>query len=81
MSKYFNVVKILFNDRVVITNVKTDLLVCSAAALFLHCWFLVSYRWTAESDYRGCHPSDLPAERSKNTNRERERENTAVTLV
>ena len=62
---------------------KRAILVCSLGAVASHqSLFPVSYRWRAESDYKGCHPSGPPAHASKTqTERERERENTAVQYI
>lgn len=41
---------------------KKELLVCRLGVVASHqSLFPVSYRWRAESDYKGCHPSGPPA--------------------
>lgn len=58
---------------------KRIILVCSLGALASHqSLFPVSYRWRAESDYKGCHPSGPPAHVSK---AQTERGNTAVKYI
>lgn len=55
---------------------KKELLVCRLGVVaFRHSLFPVSYRWRAESDYKGCHPSGPPAHAGGT---QTERENTAV---
>lgn len=52
---------------------RTELLVCRLGVVASHhSLFPVSYRWRAESDYKGCHPSGPPATCRRDTNRKRE---------